>query len=121
MKNLSVRKNKRNFSYPLIAILCLISLIYIFYKYPPTGSFNLVIFEFPVLPVFLLLICGFVYSLTTFFLIRKLQGAIFTVFVMFYIFLRVVGLTNIIFLIILIAILVIIELVMFNKIKLPKK
>lgn len=120
MRKLPLRRTKRNFSYLLLAILFLISTGYIFYNFAPTGNFDLNFIKIPVLPIFLISFSGFIFSLTTFILIRKLQGAIFTTFVLFYIFLRVAGLTHFIFLLILITLLVLIEIILYKKRVRPK-
>lgn len=120
VRNLHLRRSKRNYSFLLLSVLFLIITGYILCNFAPKESFNLKIIKIPVLIVFLLSLSGFIFSLTTFILVRKMQGAIFTTFVLLYIFLRVAGLTHFIFLIILIVILIFIEIIIYKERFKPK-
>ena len=114
-----IARKRHNYIYLLASILFAISTGYILFNFPPEykieiSNFNIPV-QIPILPIFFLSLSVFVFSLITFLFFRKIQGAIFVIFILGYIAMRLAGLTHFIFLILVIALFATIELFILKK------
>lgn len=115
IKKTSINFRNHNFIYLLFFILFIIITSYIIYNFPPNHNFNIINLSIPVFPFFLIFLSLSIFSLFTFLFIRKLQGFLFSAFILFYIFLKLLGLTHFIFAILLIALFITIQIFIFKK------
>lgn len=110
-----IARKRHNFAYLLLAILFAISTAYIFLSFPPEHKLQLSSFGIPVLPIFLASSTGFIFSSLTFIFIQKTQGLLFSLLVLSYLILRLIGLTHWIFAVMFIALFSTIELFVLKK------
>lgn len=114
-----IARKRYNYLYLLLSILFFISTLYIFYNFPPGYNLNLskinIPVKIPIFPIFIISLSIFIFSIVTFITKRRLQGAIFIVFIISYLFMRIQGLTHWIFLGLLIALFITVELFIIKK------
>lgn len=89
-----IARRRRNYIYLLLAILFAIFALYIIKNFPPFYKFPVMNIGIPVLPVFLITLAGFIYSILTFIFIQKTQGILVSFFIIIYLVLRLLGLTH---------------------------
>lgn len=111
----SISLKNHNFIYLLLFILFSIITSYMIYNFPPNHIFKVINIGIPIFPFFLTSVSICVFSLFTFILIRKLQGFLFSAFILFYIFLRLLGLTHFIFAILIISLFITAQIFILKK------
>lgn len=112
-----IARRRRNYIYLLLAILLAISLLYILKNLPPSFAIPVSNTAIPILPIFFLLLIGFIYSLLTFIFIKKTQGILISFFIIIYLILRLLGLTHWVFGAIILILFIISEFFIFKKAK----
>lgn len=110
-----IARRRRNYVYLLFSILLAIALMYVIKNLPPSYMIPVMNFGFPILPVFFLLLAGFIYSLLTFIFIQKTQGILVAFFVILYLILRLLGLTHPIFAVIILVLFIVSEFIILKK------
>ena len=113
-----IARRRRNYIYLLLAILLAIFTLYIIKNLPPSYMIPIGNFGIPILPIFLLTLAGFIYSLLTFIFIQKTQGILVSFFIIIYLILRLLGLTHWVFGILILIIFIASETITLKK---PKK
>lgn len=110
-----IARKRRNFLYFLVAILFLILTGYIFLSFAPDHKFRVLNFEISIIPLFLISIFIFIYSLLRFILIYSHQAFLISIIFIVYLFFRLIGLTHWIFAALLLALFITIELFIIKK------
>lgn len=110
-----IARKRHNFLYLLLVILFSILTGYLFFNFPPDHKFEIISLEIPILPVFLFLLTGFIFSLLTFIFIQKTQGLVFSLLILFYLILRLIGLTHWIFAVLILALFITTEIFILKK------
>ena len=110
-----IARKRRNYIYLLISILFAITTGYVFLNFPPDYKIPVSNFEIPILPIFLISLFVLIFSFLTFIFKRKVQGLIFSSFILVYLGLRLAGLTHWIFLFLILALFVTTELFILKK------
>ena len=110
-----IARRRRNYVYLLLTILLSIALMYVVKNLPPSSIIPVMEFGIPILPIFFLLIAGFIYTLLTFIFIQKTQGILVSFFVILYLILRLLGLTHWGFGIIIFALFIVSEIIILRK------
>ena len=110
-----IARKRHNFVYLLLAILFAILTGYLFFNFPPDHKFEIANFGFPILPIFLASLIGFIFSACTFIFIQKAQGIIISTLILLYLILRLLGLTHWIFLFLFLGLFITIELFVLKK------
>jgi hypothetical protein len=110
-----IARKRFNFFYLLLAILFVITTIYLFLNFPPTYKISLFKFSIPILPVFMTSLAASIFCTFTFIFKRKTQGFIFAVFTITYLIIRLLGLTHWIFGFLFLALFITVEVFIFKK------
>ncbi len=110
-----IARKRRNYLFPLLGILFAIVAIYIFFSFAPESKLAIANFGIPILPIFLVSLTLFIYSLFRFIFINKTQALLFSVLLLFYLILRLIGLTHWIFAALFLALFVTIEIFLYRK------
>ena len=110
-----IARKRFNFFYLLLAILFGILTAYILINFPPSYKISVYMLSIPIVPIFIISLAGSIFCIFTFIFKRKLQGIIFSVFVILYLILRLLGLTHWIFLVLILALFITTELFVLKK------
>jgi hypothetical protein len=89
-----IARRRRNYVYLLLAILLAILTLYIVKTYPPFYKFPFKPIEISIVPIFFIVLGGFLYTLLSFIFIKKTQAILITFFIILYFILRLLGLTH---------------------------
>lgn len=110
-----IARKRHNYIYLFLAILFGIATAYLIYTFPPSYKIPASTIQISIIPLFLISLTGLIYTALTFIFIQKTQGILFTVFIISYLALRLIGLTHWIFIIMFIALFITAELFVLKK------
>ncbi len=110
-----IARRRHNYLFLLLAILFGIISYYLVFHFPPNYIFPVGNFGIPILPIFFMTFGLFIFSAFTFIFIQKIQGVIFSLFILCYLILRLTGLTHFIFGFMFIALFITVELFILKK------
>ena len=110
-----MRQRKKLWHLPIISIVSFLALIYVVFGFAPDDYILLNNFQFTVLPVGVLLLFVFLWSLVRFIFADKIQGLLVALLPTIYLILRLNKLTQPFFLVMLVLIFVGLELLIYRK------
>ena len=110
-----MRIRKKLWYLPIFSIVSFLTLIYVVFSFAPDDYMLLSNFQFTVLPIGLLLLFVFSWSLFRFIFADKIQGLLLALLLIIYLILRLNNLTQTFFLVMLVLIFVGFELLIFRK------
>ncbi|MCL5435234.1 MAG: hypothetical protein M1405_02490 [Patescibacteria group bacterium] len=108
-------RRKRPLRLLVLGLLSVAVLIYLVLNFPPTYGFMISDFRFQILPIVLVLVFLFIFSLVAFLLNNKRRGFLVAVFILGYFILKLINLTHPFFIILLLILLAMLELLFAKR------